>query len=310
MPPPAAQNQPMTFWAGVLTASLCIMFGANAVAIKISLTGLGVLTNAALRFTMAAVVIAIWAGVKGKSFRISRNRILPLVIIGLNFTVQLSLFYLGLSKTYASRGAVLINLLPFMVLFLAHFFIPGDRITARKLFGIFLGFAGVIFVFMERTGITSEFYAGDIIMLVATFIWACNMVYIKRVNQYYEPFHIVFYQIVISVPFFYLGGWLWDGTMLVDLNVKVLGALAYQGLIATAFGFVVWNTLLKRFAAVGMHTFVFIMPISGVCLSGIVLGEIITVRIWLALFLVSVGILVVNVSPRKFLLAILPGRGI
>ena len=51
---PISTSQDLSFSACVFTACLCTLFGANAVAIKISLAGLGVFTTAGLRFAIAA----------------------------------------------------------------------------------------------------------------------------------------------------------------------------------------------------------------------------------------------------------------
>ncbi|MBW1748279.1 MAG: EamA/RhaT family transporter, partial [Deltaproteobacteria bacterium] len=58
---PTPQNQELSLLAGIFTVCLCSLFGANAVAIKISLSGLGVFTTAGLRFSLAAVTVFIWA---------------------------------------------------------------------------------------------------------------------------------------------------------------------------------------------------------------------------------------------------------
>ena len=64
-------------------------------------------------------------------------------------------------------------------------------------------------------------------------------------------------------------------------------------------GFVAWNTMLKKYGTVSLHSFIFIMPIAGVALGGLVLGEPITVKILLALAFIVSGILVVHWHPRK-----------
>jgi drug/metabolite transporter (DMT)-like permease len=69
--------------------------------------------------------------------------------------------------------------------------------------------------------------------------------------------------------------------------------------VTAAFGFVTWNTLLQKYGAVALHSFIFIMPISGVVLGGLLLGEPITVKILTALALIVAGILIVHLKPRK-----------
>ncbi|MCK7483697.1 MAG: EamA family transporter [Candidatus Moduliflexus flocculans] len=78
----------------------------------------------------------------GQRLRPAPGQLRPLLINSLLFTVQLSLVYVGFTMTSASRGALITNLQPFFLLFLAHFFLAGDRITLLKLIGLVLGFAG------------------------------------------------------------------------------------------------------------------------------------------------------------------------
>jgi drug/metabolite transporter (DMT)-like permease len=166
---------------GILSAFLCVIFGSNAVAIKFAFSGVGVFTTAALRFSIAALAIFLWAGLTGQTITLKKGQLHQVLILAALFSIQLSMFYFGLSKSNASRGTLIANLLPFWVLFLAHFFIPGDRITRKKLFGILLGFGGVAFMFAENKGITADLRVGDLIILSATVIWSCSVIYLKRI---------------------------------------------------------------------------------------------------------------------------------
>jgi len=293
------ENPEFSFFAGILSAFLCILFGSNAVAIKLAFSGVGVFTTAAIRFSIASLAIYIWARATGQSLAFKKGQFHQLMILAALFVIQLSLFYLGLSKSNASRGTLIANLLPFWVLFLAHFFIPGDRITRWKLFGILLGFSGVALMFAEKKGVTADFRAGDLIILAATFIWAFSVIYLKRIISAFSAVHITLYSMVFAVPIFFVEALLWDRPMIFKLNLQVIGAVLYQSLVTAAFGFVAWNTLLQKYGAVALHSFIFIMPIAGVALGGLVLGEPITSKILIALALIVAGILVVHLKPRK-----------
>ncbi len=305
---PAIQR--LSFFGGLFIAFLCIIFGANAVAIKISLTGLGVFTAAGIRFSMATTAIFLWALATRQPLIIKRDRIYPLLIISAFFAVQLSLFYFGLNKTLASRGTLLVNIQPFFVLFLAHVFIPNDRITKKKFFGILIGFSGVAFVFLEKKGLTTDFQIGDVIILIATLLWAVNAVYTKKILEKFQPFQVVLYPTLFSLPFFLIEALLWDGQMILNLDSKVIVALLYQSLVTASFGFVAWNTMLRKYGAVSMHSFLFVMPIAGVFLGGLVLGEPITFNILAALLLIVSGISIVNLKTKKGIPILHPGRNI
>ena len=239
-------NPELSLSAVVFTIFLCIIFGSNAVAVKIAFSGIGVFTSAAIRFGIASVAIFLWARITGQTISLKEGQFHQVLIFSLLFTVQLSLFYLGLSKSNASRGTLLANLVPFFILFLAHFFIPGDRITRKKFFGILLGFAGVIFMFIDEEAIQAGLRTGDLIILCAVTIWACATVYLKRIIGTFSPFQLVMYSTLFSVPLFLVAALLWDKAMIFQLNAPVIGAILYQSLITASFGFVAWNTMLKK----------------------------------------------------------------
>jgi drug/metabolite transporter (DMT)-like permease len=69
--------------------------------------------------------------------------------------------------------------------------------------------------------------------------------------------------------------------------------------VTASFGFVTWNTMLQKYGAVALHSFVFIMPIAGVALGGLLLDEPITPKIIIALLLITSGILVVHWKAKK-----------
>jgi drug/metabolite transporter (DMT)-like permease len=299
MDKPNFDNPDFSILAGILSAFLCVIFGSNTVAIKMAFSGVGVFTSAAIRFSIAAFAIWIWARLSGQPLAPKKGRLYLLLIFAMFFAVQLSLFNLGLSKSNASRGALISNLLPFWILFLAHFFIPGDRITRRKFFGILLGFSGVAFMFIDEKNVSAAFKTGDMIILCATIIWACNVIYLKRIIDTFSPFQVTFYSMVFSIPAFWMEALLWDTPMIFKLDFKIVGALLFQSLITAAFGFVTWNRLLQKYGAVALHSFTFIMPIAGVALGALMLGEPITSKIIAALVFIVAGIVVVHVRPGK-----------
>lgn len=294
-----AENKEFSPLMAIFTSLLCTAFGANVVAVKVSLSGLGSFTTAGLRFSIAIIAIFLWAKATRRSFDIKKGQMQQLLIISLIFTVQMSLLYLGMNKTSASRGTLLINLQPFFILLLANYFIPGERITKRKIVGLLMGFAGVAFVLLEKKDLTTGFQIGDLMILSTAFFWACQVVYVKRIIHAFEPFHIVLFQMIFSVPFFFLGGILWDSTMIAQVNPSVVVALLYQSLITASLGFIIWTNMLRSYGAVTLHSFVFIMPIAGVLLGGLLLGDPITFNILTALLLIVLGILVIHFNPRK-----------
>jgi drug/metabolite transporter (DMT)-like permease len=291
-------------------AGLCVLFGANSVAIKISLTGFGPFTVAGVRFGIAAMVIALWARATRRPFRVGGRQWLHLGILSAIFLVQLSTFYHGLSLTYASRGILIVNFQPFVVLILAHFFIAGDPITKKKVTGLVLGFSGVLCVLLDTSGMAAGLRTGDVLIFAATILWGMNTVYVKCIISGFRAFHVVMYPMVFTAPLFILAGFLWDPVPVGDITPAVTMALIYQSFVTAAFGFVAWIFFLKIYGAVTTQSFTFIMPVSGVLLGGLILGEPLSGNILAAMVLIGTGILVVNFKRKKVIPAVQISRNI
>ncbi len=305
-----SQEKEWTLFSVFLAVFLSAAFGANAIAIKISVSEIGPFTAAGVRFLIASLAIFVWARATGRSVQVHRNQVYPVLVIFLIFSFQISLFYLGIRRTHASRAVLISNLQPFFVLFLAHFFIPDDRITSRKAFGLLLGFAGVCLVFLEKEGVPEGFQIGDVLMVLSTSLWAVSAVYTKSVLHRLSPHFIAFYQMVLSVPLFFLCGFLWDQPMIGALHAEVVMALLYQALVAAAFGFIAWNTLLQQHGAVILNSFNFILPLTGVFLAWGLLDEPLPAKILLALLFITAQMLVLYLDPKRLLLQLPFGKGL
>ncbi len=271
-----------------------MLFGANAVAVKLSLAGLGIFTTAGIRFGVASLVIFTYARLLAKPLAVSRNQLRQLAPLGGIFFIQLSLFYFGLSKTTASHATLIANALPFVVMLLAHFFIPGDRITLKKTLGLILGFLGVVVLLADSLTVSGDIFYGDMAVLMAIMVWGCNAVYAKRIIWDFHPIQITMYPMLMASMGFILCGIFVDQQSIFYIDEWVVGALFYQIFVTASFGMVVWSSMIKKYGATNLHAFVFIMPVSGVFFGVTLLGEPLTANLLGAILLVTAGLVVVN----------------
>ena len=82
-------HRPLSLMASELAIFLCILFGANAVAIKFTLTGLGTFTATAVRFSIAVMAIFLWTRFTGQSIRFRKGQAHQLLIISVLFVAQI-----------------------------------------------------------------------------------------------------------------------------------------------------------------------------------------------------------------------------
>lgn len=287
----------MTAGASLYAVFLCMIFGANAVAIKVSLNGVGPITASGTRFAISAIVIFCWAAATKQSLRISINQARQLFILSMLFALQSTFLYSGLTRTTASHGVLITNMQPFVVMILAHFFIMGDRMTLKKVAGLIFGFSGVIFLFYDAG--QNALRVGNAMILCSAFFWGCNVIYAKKIIHQFTAIQITWYPMLFACPILIFSGSILDPQMIITISPKIITAILYQSVIATAFGFIAWNGLLRRFGATALHSFVFLMPPAGVFFSVILLKEPFSTNLAVSIIMILTGLIIVNATPRQ-----------
>jgi drug/metabolite transporter (DMT)-like permease len=152
----------------------------------------------------------------------------------------------------------------------------------------------VLLLFFDKVALTGDALLGDLLILLGVLVWGCHVVYIKKIIEGFHPIQVTLYPISMAAPLFLVCGFLFDGEMIRFVDASVVKAMLYQIFVTASFGFVAWNTMIRRFGATALHSFVFIMPLSGVFLGVTLLGEPLTVNLIGSIVLVVTGLLVVN----------------
>lgn len=130
-------------------ALLCGIWGSTWLAIKIGLEGAPPFLSASLRFVLAAsVLIALSVALRARWPR-GRLEWTVVAFVGvILFVFDYGLIYWGEANGVESAlSAVLFAMMPFQTALMAHGFIRQERLTAKRLAGIALGFGGIVLVF-------------------------------------------------------------------------------------------------------------------------------------------------------------------
>ncbi|PWE33667.1 EamA family transporter [Maritimibacter sp. 55A14] len=138
----------LTNWA--LIAALGVIWGASFMAVSVGLGGFGPFTIAAIRVSLAAVVLLGVVAATGRRLpapgtREGRKVWLHCAGMGL-FSNALPFFLLGWGQQHVASGfaGITMSAVPLLVLPLAHLLVPGERMTLRKGLGFVIGFCGVV----------------------------------------------------------------------------------------------------------------------------------------------------------------------
>jgi drug/metabolite transporter (DMT)-like permease len=270
---------------------ISLLWGANTVVIKMGLEDAPPLRLAWMRFVVGGVVICLWAWATGRfaGFRIEPGEWRPLIFLGLLFSVQMTATNVGTWLTSASHASVLLNLYAVHTVVLAHFLIPGDRLTARKLAGVLVAYSGIVLLGARQVTRGSPTLLGDVVVTVAGVLLAERTVYLARAVQRLDPVKLLLSQAVVGTALFVVVSALVEPAP-TRWSLRLAGSIAYQGVLISGFNFVVNLALLRRYRPSALSAFFLTQPIFGVIAAALVAGDPLTLDLLVACAAVAVGI--------------------
>lgn len=284
----SSQRRPLTLRAGLFALLLSALWGGNPVAIKAGLEDAPPLRLGWLRFVIGGVVVLAWALATRRSLRLARHEWKPLLFLGCLFAVQIAFMNIGQDFTSAGHAVVITTTFPLWTSVIAHFYVPGDRLSKGRFLGAMVAYSGIVVLFSSGIGSPGEFLLGDFLMLVSAILLGARQVYLSNYSQGIEPQKLLLSQSVVGTVTFVLASFFvepdpynWTGRLIV--------ALLYQGAVIAGFGFIGSVWLLKRYLPSRVTVIWIIQPVFGVLLSWWILGETVGPELYAGAALVIVG---------------------
>lgn len=285
--------------AVALLLLLTFSWGLNGVAGKVANVGYNPIFLTVARSAIAAILVFAWCRFRGIALFERDGTLWPGIVAGLLFGAEFALIFMGLDHTSVARSALMVNTMPFWVLIGAHFLL-GERMSIAKFAGLLLAFAGVVVVFSDGLSLPGpDALKGDLMSLGAGILWAATMIVIKGTKLGRASAEkMLLYQLAVSavvvLPLIPLAG-----PILREVSTLSTGALLFQAIYIVAFTYILWFWMMRRYPAAGLASFAFLTPVFGVLLGGLLLGEPLTAKLFLALALIAGGLIIVNRPPRS-----------
>jgi drug/metabolite transporter (DMT)-like permease len=281
--------------AAALLVTLCATWGLGQVAVKLGLEGISPLVQAGLRSVIAIPLLLLWCHLRGVTVWRRDGSLGPGALSGLLFAAEFWALYEALALTTAARSTVLLYMAPFWAVLGAHLFVPGDRLTSRKLAGLALAFAGLLVAFADRLGAPADAtLRGDLLALLAGIFWGATIVAVKATRlTRIAPERTLLYQLAAAGLLLPLGYALGERGVFAPDPV-VWGALLFQAVGVAFVSYAAWFWLMANHKASALAPFLFLTPVFAVAAGALVLGEAVTWPLLGALLLIGGGIWVVN----------------
>lgn len=214
----------------------------------------------------------------------------------LQTAMQYFFFYVGLANTTGAKGSVINASNAFISIIAAAVLIRTEKITWKKAVGCAIGFAGVIVINLSPGAWGDGFHLlGEGMIFMSALCYGISSVTLKMISDRESPVTITAYQLLIGGAILVISG-IVSGGSVTGFTWKSSLLLGYMALLSTV-AFSIWSLLLKYNSVGKVTIYGFSIPVFGVALSALFLGEnILSWQTVIALIMVSVGIIIVNKS--------------
>lgn len=290
----ADRRKPLTLGAGGLAFLLASLWGGLPVAVKAGLADSPPLRMGYMRFVLGMVVVLIWAIATRQSLRITRAELFPLLVLGVLFSVQTAFMNLGQYNTTAGHTGVLITTFPLWAGVFAHFLVPNDKLSKRRVVGAFIAYAGAAAIFVRSIfGGTDAIDAlnpwlGDLLIMCSAVLLGLRQVYLSQLGQNITVVKLLTAQGIFGIATFVAGSLVFE-TAPMQMTLVLATSLFYQGVVIAGFAFLAQTWLLSNYLPSRVTLISLSGPVVTAVLSWLILGESIGPELWVGAALVVVG---------------------
>lgn len=258
-------------------ATIALAWGGTWVAGKVVVAQVPPLEMSTLRFAIAAVVLFGIVAITRTPLVWARFRYVFLAAIFGVFGYN-AMVFVGLTIAPASDGALITpTAIPVLTAVAATFI--GEPLTRRKVLGLVLATVGSALVIAGgqaalTAGLSVERLVGDVLFLGGAMCWAAYSVFGSVAMRDRSPIAFTALTVAIGAALLFPLGFLEHGFSDVPAWAPASWALViFLALVATVLAFALYLWGVRRFGA-GLSSLVgYLVPVAGVALSFLILGE-------------------------------------
>ena len=296
---PAPSSRSVSSLNVALYILLCLIWGSTWLVIKVGYGGLGPFNVASVRFLLAGVVMAAITLIAGARWPDSPVEWRLVVVVALMmFAGDYGLIYW--SEQYIDSGltAILFATLPLITIVAAHVYLPGERITASKLIGTLLAFAGVMALFGDHARLDARQLWPMLAVIAAGVCAAVASVATKKHGRTLHPAALnapsmLLGSAALAVVSFATG----DGFAL-PRNAETWSAVLYLALAGSVLAFLVYFSMLKTWSVTSLSFISVLTPAIALVLGFVFLDERPTLWTVVGALLIVAGV-ALAVTPQR-----------
>ena len=209
-----------------------------------------------------------------------------------------TLVYLGLTATTVINALLIISTTPMLIILFNKILYRIDT-NLHQMIGIFISLLGVSFVIAKgnyQNIFNSDFYSGDLFILLAVTSWALYSIFLKKNETGVSGFSFLYISFGLTVILLfpiYLFDIFIQGNYL-KVTQQSLLAIGYTGIFPSIFSYICWNTGVALIGANKSGPYLHLMPIFGGILAFFIFQETLQIYHYAGIVSVIVGIIITN----------------
>ena len=252
------------------------------------------------RFTIAYVSLLVVSGFKVR-FTGWRDELLFVVCGVAGGSAYFIAENTALELTLISDVAVLVSTAPLTTALMGAIFYRDERISWLSCLGMIIAFVGSVMLALKDGLVWGDSIMGDLLALLAAFVWAFYSMALKRLNRTYSTLFITrklfFYGILSALPLLAMeeSQINWQAVS----RPEVWGNLLYLGLICSMAAYFIWGITVKRIGAVRASNYFYLSPIISMIAAAIWFGERTNAVAYIGCVLILAGVIMAEKFKRN-----------
>ncbi|MCA9126323.1 MAG: DMT family transporter [Planctomycetales bacterium] len=291
--------------ADLVLFATALMWGINIIVFKYATNGYDPWVFNGLRLIFATLTLGVlaWAEAifspRSVSKRVPWLRVIAFCFI--SGALYLIIFVKGIALTTAGNTALILASMPMWTALLSMHFLQ-ERLPPVTWLGLLVTFFGTLIVTTQGSGnvsLASEYFVGNLFMLVAAIVWASGTVLSKGILEAISPLRLAFISALLTTPVHLVIAYFvatttmpnfWQETM----RPMTVVAIVYSGIFSTGVAYATWHFGVR--AVGGSHAAVYQNVVTLVAVFGgwLLLGETLVAVQLLGGILTIVGLLLMR----------------
>ena len=280
----------------LLFGLLSLFWGSSYLFIKIGVQTLQPFTLIALRLFFGTLILAVALRLSGATIPRDRATYGKFVVMAVfSIVIPFSLITWGEQWIDSSLATILQATTPLVTIVIASFVLADEAITVNRLVGLIVGFGGVI-VLLDNglTGGGGNSILGEAAILGSSVSYAIGGVFVRARVRGHHPNVPAFFQVAIALAMVTVLALVFESPIQLPTTGQAWFAVLWLGIFGSSLAYLIYFRLIHVMGPTRVSLITYVMPIVGIVLGFLVLGERLEPQTFIGAAIILGGVGLVN----------------